>query len=138
MGSRDETNAGIFEADGGIGDRMTDSSKIEQAKVISEIIKNNEYKHYGIRVLFPDENYSEGDTAKISHKGGLKGDDNDLDTGTYTILIPAGPSIDDILETMDRAMMYGKRLALLGCLEGKDGYDPDEICMKSATVLMIL
>lgn len=138
MESYDETYSDIFGIDDGIGDRMTDSSKIEQAEMISEIIENNEYKHYGIHVLLPDENYSEGDIAKISHKGGLRGDDKDLDTGTYTILIPAGPSIDDILETMDRAMMYGKRLALLGCLEGKDGYDPDEICMKSATVLMIL
>ncbi len=117
---------------------MTCDCRIERAKAISEIVEKNEYKHYGIRVLLTDENYSEGDIAKVSHKGGLREDDRNFDTGTYTILIPPCPSVDDILETVDRALMYGNRLALLGCLESRDGYDPDEICMKNAKVLMIL
>jgi hypothetical protein len=121
-----------------VGDRMTDSKRIEQAKMIAEMINKDEYKHYGIRVLLPDEHYSEGDIARVSHKGGLKENGSDLDTGTYTILVPAYPGIDDIIETIDRARMYGKRLALLGCLEGKGGYDLDEICMKNATVLIII
>ncbi len=117
---------------------MTDMKCIEQAKAIAETIRKNEYRHYGIHILHLDEHYSEGDIAKVSRKGGLKEDGKGLDTGTYTISIPAAPSIDDILETLDRARMYGNKFVLLGCLEGKGGYDPDEICMKDAMVLMIL
>lgn len=117
---------------------MTDMKRMEQAKAIAEAIKESDYRHYGIHIMHLGEHYSEGDIAKVSRRGGLKEDGNELDTGTYTILIPDSPSIDDIIETLDRARMYGKRFVLLGCLEGKDGYDPDEICMKDAKVLMIL